>query len=65
MMGERLVMQGSLFYEFRIEDHVPPDHIVRSIDSFVDCWELRQHLASFDGSTGRPSVDPGVRQHLS
>jgi hypothetical protein len=29
MMGERLVMQGSLFYEFRIEDHVSPDHIVR------------------------------------
>ena len=23
MMGERLVMQESLFYEFRLEDHVP------------------------------------------
>ena len=58
MMGKRLVMQGSLFYEFRIEDHVPPDHLVRSIDSFEDCWELRQPLASFYGFTGRPSADP-------
>jgi hypothetical protein len=23
MMGERLVLQESLFYEFRLEDHVP------------------------------------------
>jgi hypothetical protein len=23
MMGERLVMQVSLFYEFRLKDHVP------------------------------------------
>ena len=23
MMGERLVMQESLFYEFRLEDHCP------------------------------------------
>jgi transposase len=58
MMGERLEMQESLFYEFRLEDHVPPDHLVRSIDSFVDCWVLRQPLASFHDSTGRPSVDP-------
>ena len=64
MMGERLEMQGSLFYEFRIEDHVPPDHLVRSIDSFVDCWVLRQPLASLYGFTRRPSR-PAVRQHLS
>ena len=51
-------MQGSLFYEYRIEDHVPPDHLVRPIGSFVDCRVLRQHLASFHDSTGRPSVDP-------
>jgi hypothetical protein len=24
MMGERLAMQESLFYAFRLEDHVPP-----------------------------------------
>src|ERR671913_745533 len=58
MMGERLVMQESLFYEFRLEDHVPCDHLLRSIDRFVDCSELRRHLAGFYSSTGRPSVDP-------
>lgn len=28
MMGERLVMQESLFYEFRLEEHVPSDHLL-------------------------------------
>ena len=58
MMGERLVMQESLFYEFRLDDHVPRDHLLRAIDPFVDCSALRQHVASFYSSTGRPSVDP-------
>jgi transposase len=57
-MGERLVMQESLFYEFRLEDHVPCDHLLRRIDRFVDCSELRQRLAGFYSSMGRPSVDP-------
>ncbi len=58
MMGERLVMQESLFYEFRLEDHIPSDHLLRRIDRFVDCSGLRQHLAGFYSTTGRPSVDP-------
>ena len=58
MMGERLVMQESLFYEFRLEDHVPSDHLLRRIDRFVDCSGLRQHLAGYYSATGRPSVDP-------
>jgi hypothetical protein len=51
MMGERLVMQESLFYEFCLEDHVAPDHLLRSLDRFVDCSVLRQHLAGFYSST--------------
>ena len=31
MMGERTEMQEALFYNFRIEDHVPADHLLRSI----------------------------------
>jgi transposase len=58
MMGERLVMRESLFYEFRLEDHVPSDHLLRRIDRFVDCSELRRHLAGFYSTIGRPSVDP-------
>lgn len=36
MMGRRQVAQGALFYEFSLEHHVPGDHILRSIDRFVD-----------------------------
>ena len=32
MMGERRVDQGSLFYEFSLERHVPADHLLRAID---------------------------------
>jgi hypothetical protein len=30
MMGERLMTQESLFYQFRLEDHVPADNILRA-----------------------------------
>ena len=58
MMGERTVMQEALFYSFRIEDHVPQDHLLRSVDRFVDLTGIREHLKPFYSSTGRPSVDP-------
>jgi transposase len=58
MMGERVVMQESLFYQFRLEDHVPADHLLRRIDRFVDLTELRIYLAPFYSATGRPSIDP-------
>jgi len=37
MMGERTVMQESLFYGFSLEQHVPGEHLLRSIDRFVSC----------------------------
>ena len=58
MMGERMAMQDKLFYEFRLEEHVPAGYLLRIIDRFVDLSELRRHLAGFYSSTGRPSVDP-------
>src|SRR5918994_3216007 len=58
MMGERMVMQDSLFYEFRLKQPVPADHQLRAIDRFVDLSDLRRHLAAFYSATGRPSVDP-------
>ena len=58
MMGERTVMQESLFYEFSLERHVPPDHLLRSIDRFVDLSVIREHLRSFYSPIGRPSIDP-------
>src|SRR5215472_11003396 len=58
MMGERRVCQGSLFYKFSLEQHVPADHLLRSIDRFVDLEGARVQLAPFYSSTGRPSIDP-------
>ena len=58
MMGERQVDQGSLFYEFCLERHVPDEHMLRSIDRFVDLEGVRRHLAPFYSTTGRPSIDP-------
>jgi hypothetical protein len=37
MMGHRQVEQAALFYEFLLEKHVPPDHLLRSIDS-LSTW---------------------------
>jgi transposase len=58
MMGERRVEQEALFYDFSLERHVPPDHLLRAIDRFVDLTELRAHLQPFYSETGRPSIDP-------
>src|SRR6187402_3647103 len=58
MMGERRVMQEALFYSFSLEDHVPADHLLRSIDRFVDLSGIREHLRPYYSDTGRPSIDP-------
>jgi transposase len=58
MMGARRVDQRALFYEFCLEDHVPADHLLRSIDRFVDLEGVRSHLTPYYSTTGRPSVDP-------
>ena len=58
MMGERMMAQETLFYEFSLERHVPLDHLLRSIDRFVDLSAIREHLRPFYSEMGRPSVDP-------
>src|SRR5271169_3139451 len=58
MMEPRQVEQGALFYNFSLDAHVPGDHLLRSIDRFVELSELRRDLAAFYSSIGRPSVDP-------
>ncbi len=58
MMGPQQVEQGALFYAFSLDAHVPGDHLLRSIDRFVDLSEVRRELAPFYSAMGRPSVDP-------
>jgi hypothetical protein len=47
MMGELTIVQEALFYEFSLERHLPPDHLLRSIDRFVDLSNVRAHLRPF------------------
>jgi hypothetical protein len=65
MMGERTVMQEALFYGFSLEDHVPADHLLRSIDRFVELDGIRQHLRPFYSETGRPMMPPSAAPHQS
>jgi transposase len=58
MMGRLKSDQGQLFYEFRLGDAVPEDHLVRKIDAALDLSWLRGELASHYSPMGRPSVDP-------
>lgn len=58
MMGQLPGGQQRLFYSFNLEDHVPPQHLLRSIDQCLDLSDLRAHLADFYSPIGRPSIDP-------
>jgi hypothetical protein len=68
MMGSQMSAQERLFYSFNLEDHIPPNHLLRGVDRFLDLDSLREHLAPFYSHTGRPSMsswleDTGVRKN--
>ena len=58
MMGEALGRQDRLFYEFDLEDMVPPDHLLRKIDAVLDLSWLRGEMAPHYSHLGCPSVCP-------
>ncbi len=58
MMGHQLGEQAALFYEFSLERHVPSNHLLRSIDRFVELDGLRRELSPFYSTIGRPSIAP-------
>ena len=64
MMGPRQEAQAALFYEFSLEGHVPQDHLLRSIDRFVDLSGIRNHLSDYYSHTGRPSIDPELMTRM-
>ncbi len=57
MMG-RQDEPEQLFYAFRLEGHVPRDHLLRGIDAVFDFGGTRKSLEPYYSSTGRPSIDP-------
>ena len=60
MMGRQTGDQASLFYEFRLADRVPKDHLLRRID--VVCaaryWTACTAAKTLLQQIGRPSIDP-------
>lgn len=47
MLRPKQEAQAALYYEFLLEDHVPQDHMRRSIDRVVDLDSIRAYLADF------------------
>jgi len=58
MMGRQNNDQGHLFYEFRLDEAVPDDHLVRKIDAVLDLSWVHAELAPHYPTLGRPSIDP-------
>ena len=57
-MGRRNQSQGQLFYEFRLDEAVPDDHLVRKISALLDLSWVYAELAPYYSEIGRPSIDP-------
>ena len=59
MMGRR-GEQWSLFYQFRLDERVPKDHLLRRIDGFVTTAlaDIHERLEPYYSEIGRPSIDP-------
>ena len=51
---------GKLFYQVRLEDFVPQDHIVRRLDRVLDLDYLYAETESYYALDGKPSIDPVV-----
>jgi transposase len=58
MMGQLPAVQNALFYDFNLEQHIPPDHLLRQVNQFLDFDTIRNHLKPFYSHTGSPSIDP-------
>jgi transposase len=52
--------QAILFYQFRLDERVPKDHLLRHIDRFVTpaLADVHERLQPYYSEIGRPSVDP-------
>ena len=57
---------GEFFYEFRLDDRIPKDHLLRRIDGFVTAAlaDVHERLEPYYSEIGRPSVDPELMIRL-
>ena len=64
IVGGRLIMMGqhdrseALFYNFRLEDQVPENHLLRLIEKHISFEFVRQQLKGSFSETGRPRLIP-------
>jgi transposase len=60
MVGRQRRDQGRLFYEFRLEDRIPENHLLRRMNVFVTVAlaDLHKELEPHYSDIGRPSIDP-------
>jgi transposase len=60
MMGRQRRDQARLFYEFRLEDRIPENHLLRRMNVFVTVAlaDLHKQLEPHYSDIGRPSIDP-------
>jgi transposase len=59
MMGRQDRDQGQLFYEFKLDEVIPKNHLLRRMNVFVTALaDLHEQLKPFYSEIGRPSVDP-------
>ena len=65
MMGQRAVRQDSVFYGFDLDDHVPADHMLRSIDRFVELNDIRHGLARSAAILRHAANQPKPREPFS
>jgi transposase len=57
MMGVQAT-SARLFYDFSLDDHVPSDHMLRSIDRHLNLDDIRRAPRPHKSNPGRPSIDP-------
>lgn len=58
MMGQLSTGQDRLFYSLNFEDHIPKNHLLRSIDQCLDLSDLRDYVADFYCPIGHTLIDP-------
>src|SRR5215472_2800223 len=58
MMGRRSQGQGQLFYQFRLAEVLPDDHLFRTMRALLDLSWVYAELTPYYSEIGRPSIDP-------
>jgi transposase len=63
MLGRQNGDQASLFYEFRLDDRVPKNHLLRQLVTAA-LADMHERLQPYYSEIGRPSVDPELMMRM-